>query len=226
MIKNKLFIIIICFLLISSISFILQQNTIYGSNIFFFGISSDNVFDNVFLDKSKNNFQVFRQFKCFFYFNLNYNLLYFNKNCDNYFFQFYNINVNNFFINSSFYLNTVLNNCILKNYILNNYLLKNNNLNFSKNDFNYTENFIKYNQSNDNQTFKESKLRRAEILFFISIPFIYIYVNNLIKLNNYFIYGNFEKEFDNYQKRVLYISFIFFGFDVIFNDLTSRSKDG
>ncbi len=65
---------------------------------------------------------------------------------------------------------------------------------------------------------KESFLRRSEILFFISIPFIYFYVSNLFKLNNALQYQNWNRDFDIYQKRTMYISFIFFGIEILYND--------
>lgn len=153
--------------------------------------------------------------------------------------------LNNFYISSNFdFLNWLIVNKIfyrnnfncfnrsiyLYNFLIYNYFdYLNNNYGFYniygyKRKSNYIYNNYLYIIKKYTTEVKESKLRRAEILFFISIPFIYIYVNNLMRFNNFLIYGNFDREFDEYQKRVLYVTFIVFGFDVIYNNIFKKKR--
>jgi hypothetical protein len=141
--------------------------------------------------------------------NLNYDFkLFFNFNFDlnfNFTFNFYPLCINFKPFYNFFFLN--------KNYtLLDEKFIYFNNIYFI--NFNLFSGLNYKSQSN-----KESKLRRAEIIFFISIPFIYIYFRELMRLNNYLLYGDFDREWSKQQKVLMYITFIIFGVDFVLNDL-------
>lgn len=135
------------------------------------------------------------------------------------------------YLNNSFYeIDFIFNKIFFYNYFYLNYFFYFNNLNnlYILKNYNFKNNIISFNliydlkANSDNE--KESEIRRAEILFFISIPFIYIYFRELMRLNNYLTFGDFDREWDNNQKMLMYITFIIFGFDVVYNDLKKNKK--
>ncbi|MCX8058471.1 MAG: hypothetical protein N3A58_03540 [Spirochaetes bacterium] len=91
------------------------------------------------------------------------------------------------------------------------------------NNFIYENINLNFKIYKDNEQ-EETYLRRAEILFFISIPFIYIYFRELMRLNNFLIYGSFDREWDTNQKILMYVTFFIFGFDIVYNDYLKNKK--
>ena len=65
----------------------------------------------------------------------------------------------------------------------------------------------------------ESLFSRAENIFFLAIPLLYLYISNIVKIAHFFEYGEFSSNFTDIEKRYIWISIVAISINIVIDDI-------